>query len=190
MGAAVAGLLLTGGASRRLGQDKAEVRVEGERLVDRSARLLAAVTHPVLEVGPGYTRLVRVDEGTARRGPLAAVAAAVPALPSGVATLVLAVDMPRLTPALLAALVAHPSPHTVVPVDGSGRLQVLCARYSPEALAGAALAVAGGKRAMAALLDAAPYVTEGPQWWAPLAAPGTDPFADIDTPADLPPSEL
>jgi molybdopterin-guanine dinucleotide biosynthesis protein A len=179
----VAALLLTGGASSRLGQDKATLIVGGERLCDRAARLLTEVAAPALEVGPGYTSLPAVDEGPERRGPLAAVAAGGAALPAGMAALVLAVDMPYVTEPLLAALAHHPSPLTVVPVDASGRLQPLCARYSPAALITAARLVAAGRRAMAALLDAEPHVTLDAEIWAPLAGPA--PFADVDTPADL-----
>ena len=186
---AVAALLLTGGASRRLGTDKAEVVVDGEQLATRTARLLAQVAHPVLEVGPGYTSLPRVDDGGDRPGPLAAVAAGAaalvrtPGVAAGTPTLVVAVDMPGLTAALLDALAQHPSACTVVPVDAGGHLQVLCARYSADALGSAHILVAQGRRAMAALRDGTPYVTFGPDAWEPLA--GADAFADVDTPDDL-----
>ena len=179
----VAALLLTGGASSRLGQDKATVILDGERLCDRTARLLAGVAAPVLEVGPGHTGLPVVDEGEDRMGPLAAVAAGVALLPAGAAAIVLAVDMPAVTTALLRMLADHPSPSPVVPVDGTGRLQPLCARYSPTALAAAPRLVAAGKRAMGALLDADTHVILGADVWEPLAGPA--PFADVDTPDDL-----
>ena len=46
------GLLLTGGASRRLGTDKATIVWQGETLAVRAAVVLAQVCAPVLEVGP------------------------------------------------------------------------------------------------------------------------------------------
>jgi len=48
-----AGVLLTGGSSRRLGFDKATVMVGDETLAERAARVLSAVCSPVIEVGPG-----------------------------------------------------------------------------------------------------------------------------------------
>src|SRR5712692_6470867 len=72
---ALAALLLTGGSSRRMGQPKAAIVVDGTSLADRTAALLALVSDPVIEVGPGYTNLVRVQESPAGGGPLAAVAA-------------------------------------------------------------------------------------------------------------------
>ena len=71
----VSGLLLTGGASRRLGRDKATLVVHGERFADRGARVLGTVCTPVLEVGPGVSDLPAVREEPAGAGPLAALAA-------------------------------------------------------------------------------------------------------------------
>ena len=53
----VAGLLLTGGSSRRMGRDKAELVVAGERLADHAARELTGACEPVLEIGPGRSEL-------------------------------------------------------------------------------------------------------------------------------------
>ena len=50
-------LLLTGGASRRMGTDKATIEFRGETLAARAARVLAEVCDPVIEVGTGVTRL-------------------------------------------------------------------------------------------------------------------------------------
>lgn len=61
-GGTCAGLLLTGGASRRMGADKALLEIGGRRLADRGASVLAAVCHPVLEVGPGVSGLPAVRE--------------------------------------------------------------------------------------------------------------------------------
>ena len=58
----LAGVLLTGGASRRMGTDKARLVVDGETLAARSARVLAAVCEPVIEVGPGVSGLPAVEE--------------------------------------------------------------------------------------------------------------------------------
>ena len=172
---AVAGLLLTGGASRRLGQDKATLLLDGERLCDRAARLLSAVADPVIEVGPQRTALDAVREDPPGQGPLTAMAAGAAALPAGTPAIVLAVDMPRVTVDLLRALAEHPADGCVVPVAG-GHRQTLCARYSVDALMAAPQLVAQGARAMAALLDVVP-VTELPF--------DADLFADIDTPDDL-----
>jgi molybdopterin-guanine dinucleotide biosynthesis protein A len=181
----VAGLLLTGGASRRLGTPKAAAQRAGERLADRSARVLGAVATPVLEVGPGWSALDAVCEEPAGSGPLAALAAGGAALAArGLgdrATLVLAVDLPFVDPPVLRTLADAPDADAVVPrVDG--RAQPLCARYSPVALAAASTLVATGARAMHALLEVVDVRWLDDADWGTATTART--FFDVDTPAD------
>jgi molybdopterin-guanine dinucleotide biosynthesis protein A len=182
-----AGLLLTGGASRRLGRDKATVVVGGERLVDRAARLLAGVARPVIEVGPGRSRLPWVLEDDPGSGPLAAVAAGASLLQRGGhrgPALVLAVDLPLVTEGLLALLAGHPSTGCVVPVDGAGYPQPLCARYSAAALSAASGLSAAGFTSPRALLERTAVTWLPPPAWS-AAAGSAHPFADVDTDEDL-----
>jgi molybdenum cofactor guanylyltransferase len=177
---ACAGLLLTGGASRRMGRDKASLIVPGESscLARRTACLLEQVAGPVLEVGPGYSRLPRVVEVPAGGGPLAAVAAGWARLAaSGWSgrVLVIATDLPLLTVDLLRWLVGHPSPRSVVPtVDG--RVQPLCARYRAADLSVAGQLVKEGRRAMRDLVHAVRPARSEPPYRASLR--------DVDTPED------
>jgi molybdopterin-guanine dinucleotide biosynthesis protein A len=182
--ARVAGLLLTGGASRRLGTDKARLVLDGETLAARAERMLSAVCHPVIEVGVGTTALPVVSEQPAGGGPLAAIAAGGEALRERGhhgAAIVLAVDFPNVTEALLALLRDWPGEPTAVPID-RGNLQVACARYGGDALLAAHSLVLGGVRALRAVLDVvdADVITEAT--WQAVAAP--DAFADVDTRAD------
>jgi molybdopterin-guanine dinucleotide biosynthesis protein A len=179
------GLLFTGGASSRLGFTKAELRRDGERFVDRGARVLGAVCDDVIEVGTGFGALPTVHEDPPGAGPLAALAAGAAALRDRGhvdSVLVLAVDLPFVEPALLAWLGSHPAPGSVVPrVEGIA--QSVCARYSPDALSTARALVGAGERSMRALLDTVDvtYVDEA-EWSVVCAARA---FADIDTPEDL-----
>jgi len=178
----VAGLVLTGGGSRRFGSPKADVRVDGERLADRTARVLAAIATPSVEVGPGYSHLDAVMEDPAGAGPLAATVAGARALAARGAgdrdVLVVAVDLPFLDPAFLRLLAAAAPADAVVP-RVEGRAQPLCARYSTAALALADTLVAAGERAMRALLDGLDVRWIDPhEWGAVTAAPC---FADVDT---------
>ena len=180
----VAGLLLTGGASRRLGVDKAALVLDGETLARRAASVLTAVCEPVFEVGPGVTDLAVVDEGRRHRGPLVALSAGGEALRrrghAGPA-IVLAVDLPRVDVSLLALLRDWPGAPTAVP-EVDGRLQTACARYGAEALVAAESLVAGGLRRLHDLLDVVEVDRLGPDAWGEVATPET--FCDLDTPAD------
>lgn len=159
------GILLTGGASRRLGRDKARLPM-ARHVADV---LREALDGPVIEVGAGTTGLPCVADDSGE-GPLAALALVPPA-----DSVVLACDLPRVTVALVQALAACPG--TAVPVVG-GRAQPLCARYSIDALALVPALVAAGERRMTALLDAVEV-----EWLHALAP--DEQFADVDTPADL-----
>ena len=159
--AQVAGVILTGGASRRLGRDKAAL------FAPRVAEVLSRVADPVLEIGPGRTSLTAI--GDPGRGPLAALACA-PARD----TLVLACDLPRITIDVLAWLADHAG--TVVP-GVEGRAQYRCARYS-EATLRLAAHIDGAR--MTDLLDAADDVS-----YLDASAWPADIFADVDTPDDL-----
>jgi molybdopterin-guanine dinucleotide biosynthesis protein A len=184
--AETAGLLLTGGSSRRMGRDKAALTIGGVRLVDRAQAVLAAVCYPVLEVGPGWSSLDAVREEPPGAGPLAAVAAGGAALRSrghpGPA-LVLAVDLPNVDEPLLRFLADFPGQTTVVPFVG-GHPQPLCARYAADALAAAGTLAAEGETSMRALLGSLPEVQwAGPRMWGSVATETA--FLDVDTPEDL-----
>jgi len=179
---ATAGLLLTGGGSRRLGAPKAELRLNGERLADRGARVLTAVCPTALEVGPGTSSLPVVSEDPPGAGPLAAVVAGSSSLAERGArgpVVVLAVDAPFVGVHLLRWLVEHPAPGAVVP-RVAGRAQPLCARYAPADLAIAADLLAGGATAMRDLLAAATVTYADEDAWGVVASERT--FLDVDTP--------
>jgi molybdenum cofactor guanylyltransferase len=178
-----AALLLTGGASRRMGTDKASLVVAGGPLAPLIAALLQCVADPVIEVGPGNTTLPCTREVPPGSGPLAAMAAGAAQLRDRHhegPVLVVATDLPGLTEEYLRLLADHSVPgpdHSVIPRDGTGRAQPLCARYSPTALACAQELLAAGHRSMKALLARVPVV------WIDAGADGV--LLDIDTPDDL-----
>jgi len=186
---ALGGLLLTGGASRRMGEDKALIEVGGRRLVDHAAALLTAVADPVIEVGPGWSGLPAVREDPPGSGPLAALGAGAASLRAAGhdgAVLVLAVDMPRVGVELLRLLAGRPGTATAVPRAG-GHPQPMCARYGPDVLAAVDERLAAGGRSLRDLLEtlavsgAVSWVE--PEEWEPVAGP--EAFADVDTPEDL-----
>ena len=186
----VAGLLLTGGASRRMGTDKALIEVGGQLLVDRAAAVLSAVASPVVEVGPGWSALPAVREDPPGSGPLAALAAGAAELRRlghDGPVLVLAVDMPRVTVELLRFLAERAGPPATAVPRAGGHPQPMCARYGPDVLAAIDERLATGGRSLRDLLEslAVPGAVAWvePEEWEPVAGPGA--FADVDTPEDL-----
>jgi molybdopterin-guanine dinucleotide biosynthesis protein A len=178
------GLLFTGGASERFGSPKAELTVNGERLADRGARLLLDVCDVALEVGPGYSSLPAVREEPPGSGPLAALAAGGAELVARGAAdqvLVLAVDLPFVTRALLEYLRDHPTVDSVVPrIDGVA--QPLCARYAPDARLTAVVLVRDGARAMKVLLGTTSVTWIDEDEWTRVAP--LDALVDVDTRED------
>ncbi|MBO9707893.1 MAG: NTP transferase domain-containing protein [Caulobacter sp.] len=106
-------IVLTGGASSRMGADKALLEWDGRRAVDRVAALArAAGAATVLTVGRDHG-LPHVADDTPGAGPVGGVLAGARALSEGGVSegrlermLVLAVDAPTIAPADLAPLLA------------------------------------------------------------------------------------
>jgi molybdopterin-guanine dinucleotide biosynthesis protein A len=180
-------LVLAGGAGRRLGgADKATIEIGGQTLLDRTiaavaaARTLVIAGPPRVTVAPGTDRVRWCREQPPGGGPVAGLAAGLAHL-DGDLVVVLAVDMPRVAPAvpaLLAALATGPSEAAAsVLVDAHGRRNFLAAAWRRAALeaavaalpdaAGAAMRVLYGERTVVEVTD--------PDGWG----------ADIDTVADF-----
>jgi molybdopterin-guanine dinucleotide biosynthesis protein A len=184
-----AAAVLAGGASRRMGRDKATLAVGGVALAAGVLAAAAEVADPVVLVAPeghparGLSPRVVTDPG---EGPLAALAAALAALEAD-HVLVLAGDHPGLAVELLAQLVALAPGGEAVACRRGPRLEPLVAVYRrAPALAAAPAPRAGpaGRRSLLGLLaDLDTVVVEEPQWR--TLDPGGRSFVDLDDPGDL-----
>ena len=104
-------LILSGGGSVRMGEDKGAADWLGLRAVDRVARLARAVgAEAVITVGATDYGLAHVVEDPPGSGPVGGVLAGIAALSDCDRALVLAVDAPTLLPDDLAPLLAQPGP--------------------------------------------------------------------------------
>jgi molybdopterin-guanine dinucleotide biosynthesis protein A len=150
----VSAALLLGGASTRMGTDKALLRVGGVPAATQLARLLADRFADVLLVGgapPAEAPGRRVSDAPGPRCALRGLASALAAAREP-RVLVLATDLMAMTPDVLLGLVAFPEAEAVVP-RAAGFAQPLCALYRREpALAAARECLASGTLALAALL--------------------------------------
>ena len=160
----VLGVVLAGGRSRRYGVDKSGVPVGGVPMARRVVDAVSAVTGEVVVVSPRPVPGVE-EGGPVRRiadrvpgaGPLAGLHAALleARARDRDAVLLLACDLPLVTPGLLGALLAHRGGAPVVaPRTSGGRLQLLCATYSVAILPEVEARLDGADRSMYGLFDA------------------------------------
>lgn len=138
-------VLLTGGGGVRLGgADKAGIEIGGETLLEHALRATVA-SDEVVVVGPRVPTSRPVTwtrEDPVGGGPAAGLLAGLDALGRRADLVcVLAVDMPRVTPATLARLVdavrAEPDADGAVLVDPDGHRQYLAAVYRYDGLTSA-----------------------------------------------------
>jgi molybdenum cofactor guanylyltransferase len=179
------GVVLAGGAGRRIGGDKAVVGLAGRPLLEYPLQALRRALGEVAVVAKHSTVLPALGadvavwlEADEPRHPLTGVVQALRNA-QGRPVVVVAGDMPLVTADLLAALVraeidAHPPAPALVP-RAAGRLQPLCARYEPAA------------RDALAAFDAAAPATEtvlalGP---AILEWPDEQAFFNVNAPEDV-----
>lgn len=167
-------MVLTGGASRRMGRTKALVEVDGVPMASRVAAALRSVGCATVvaaggdaeELAPLGLDLVPdvVTGAVAGEGPLAGVLAVLerfvavdpsaeirPDVPPDV--FVVACDLPYLDPLDLGALVEHRSSGADVVVARTQFLEPTCAIWSPSALPHLRVAFAAGVRALYRAMD-------------------------------------
>ena len=185
----VAAAVLAGGASRRMGRDKATLAVGGVELASLTLAAAARVADPVVLVAPeGHParRLAAAPVTDPGEGPLAALAAALGAQDTG-HVLVLAGDHPGLRVELLAHLAGLAARGEAVACRRGPRLEPLVAVYrrAPAlALARARLAEEAGNHSLTGLLAGLrTLVVEEPRWRA--LDPDGRSFVDLDDSADL-----
>lgn len=137
--ASISGAVLLGGASRRMGRDKARLEIAGVAGATRLARLLSSLFEDVVLVGgepPADAPGRRAADPEGPRSSLRGLAGALEAARAE-RVLVVATDLLLVTPDLLLALVAWPEADAVVPRPPHGA-QPLCALYRRERVLSAA----------------------------------------------------
>jgi molybdopterin-guanine dinucleotide biosynthesis protein A len=149
------GVVLAGGASQRLGSDKAELRLKGEPLWQRQLDVLrkAGASRVVLVRRPGQAAPPGVEcwrDGTEGAGPLRGLRAALaPRLAPWVA--VLAVDMPGINPAWFRWLGKFCGPGIGAMACHPGAYEPLAAIYPAEALEAVESHLAGEDQSLQSL---------------------------------------
>lgn len=148
--ALVAGVVLAGGASRRMGRDKALIAVDGIPMVVRVASVLRdAGCDPVAVVGGdtdalGALGLTVVPDEHPGAGPLGGIITALRWASGPV--IVTACDLPHLDPVTVRAVIA--APPAEVAVATTDRVEPLLARWDHSALTALTAAHDAGERAV------------------------------------------
>lgn len=136
------GAVLAGGGSRRMGQDKARLELEGRSLVERAADCLRQHLREVVIVSARigdhpHPEVQEIADRYRDRGPLGGIHAALEHA-HGRAVFVLACDLPRVGPELVGfvleearSVFEQDGGPGVLAVEMAGREQPLCAVYSP-----------------------------------------------------------
>jgi len=187
------GVMLAGGRSRRFGSNKALARVEGCRLIELPARVLATIFSRLLLVTNSpelYSFLdwAMVPDLLPGAGPLAGIQTALhhAATPY---IFVTGCDMPTLDPKLIAYLCERAAGYDVVlPVTDAGS-EPLHAVYSRNALPQIDAALAVGVRKIQEGLKSLRVLEIGPETLAGFGDSPARSFGNINTVADLPKKE-
>ena len=193
MSQAFAAVLLAGGRSRRMGQDKAMLPLpDGRRLWERQLAVLRAlgpaeifISGPAREGFPSDVPLL-ADE-VPGLGPLAGIAAALKAMHTP-RLVVLAVDLPTMTTAFLRGLLeeepAFSSTPGVVPQAADGFFEPLAAVYARPSLPWAEAQLRNGERALQTFVRL--LIDKGLAVVHPVADADASLFTNWNQPQDLP----
>lgn len=150
----IIGIVLAGGASRRMGRDKAALPVGDAPLALRAAHRLAAVCPGVAVADRGrglVSGFPSLPDGPGA-GPAAGLLGAALAYP-GRSLLALACDLPGVPTALLAGLAGFGGTFDWAAPRWQGGIEPLCALYGPAALAALARRVDAGRMALHGLAE-------------------------------------
>jgi CTP:molybdopterin cytidylyltransferase MocA len=180
----VVGLVLAAGEGRRLGRPKALIEIDGERLVDRAARMLreggctavTVVAGAVPLVVPGAHVVTNPDWARGMATSLRRGLAALPAAADGV--VISLVDQPGIGSAAVARVVdalRAGAPAAVAVYAGTPRNPVGLSRDHWAGAAGSATGDTGARR----------YLAEHPDLATPVEVGDVADPADIDTAEDL-----
>lgn len=178
----VLGAVLTGGMSKRMGQDKANVLVGDRTMLEMVGSALRAIADHTILLGSEREGWEAWPDSVHSQGPLAGIATALSRMDEE-HLLVVAVDHPFVRIETLRQLTDLASGLPVVPVDEHGVRQVTCAVY-PRGVADEARdeATAGGS--IQSLLDRVSFRPVPPDEWQPWGEDGRS-WYSTDDPTSL-----
>ena len=177
--------VLAGGQSRRMGRDKALLPLGGQTLIERVLAAAHPLGYPGLIVGdPAAHAHLGLPVHPDRRpglGPLGGLYTALDATAAPV--LLLACDLPFLTPAFLSHLAERRGPQQAVVPHTDAGLQPLCALYEPSCMAAVQAAIEADQLGLRGLLRNLSLDLVRERDWRPYDERGLL-FANLNSPAE------
>ena len=159
MAPALCGLVLAGGSSRRMGQDKAAItNSDGKSWLESTVAMLEPLCSEVYvscqhsDDDPLRSRFPCILDDGPSEGPLTGITSAHRRFPQN-RWLVLAVDLPNMIPEALARIIRHAETVSTIATSSRG-LEPLCGVYCPELLAALTTAFRAGERSVLRGLEA------------------------------------
>jgi molybdopterin-guanine dinucleotide biosynthesis protein A len=186
----LAGVVLCGGRSTRMGQSKAWLPIAGELLLLRILRVLGEVLSPVVVVAAPGQDLPPLPPAVAvyrdpveGRGPLQGLAVGLQALTGRAeAAMVVSCDVPLLQSAFVRRMIALLGEAAICVPQAEGRLHPLSGVYRVEVAPVAERLLAAGKLRVMDLFDEVPTrIVSAEELGSPLLAS----LRNVNTPADL-----
>lgn len=131
--AKIVGIVLSGGKSSRMGQEKGLVEYKGKALIEYSIDTLKPLCHELVistaNNAYSYLALPMVADEIPDCGPIGGISACMNAV-EGDIYLVISCDVPHVPSQLFADLLEQLKGHAIIPIDETGRKQPLAACYA------------------------------------------------------------
>ncbi len=184
----IAAVLLAGGQSRRMGRDKALLSVNGIQLVQRISDRLHELTQEVILSASdpsaySFLRLPSVPDRFRDQGPMAGLHAGM-LHTTRPCVLLVACDLPRVTPALLRCLIRQRHGYDIViPVTAGDRPHPVCALYRLTCISAIDRNLRAGENRLISLLDEPCLQVR--RWHIREDGFAEDELSDLDRPEDL-----
>jgi molybdopterin-guanine dinucleotide biosynthesis protein A len=180
----VTGIVLCGGRSTRMGQDKGAMPFGGDTMLERVTTILRGLCGDVIVVGRQDQQLpietTNVHDQVEDLGPLAGLAAGLSASTTDL-NIVIACDMPLVNPVVLQRMVTMIGDHDACVAMVEGHASALCGVYRSRVASEAQALLDAGERRVMRLLDQVKTKRVDAAAFRDID-PDLDTFLSVDTP--------
>jgi molybdopterin-guanine dinucleotide biosynthesis protein A len=173
-------IVLCGGRSTRMGEDKAALPFGDETMLARITRIVHGISDEVIIVGRRDQHAINIHDAVEDQGPLAGIAAGLAASKTDL-NIVVACDMPLINPAVLQRLVTLIGDHDACVAMVDGHASALCGVYRSRVAKDAQALLDAGERRVMRLLDQVPTKRVDAAAFRDID-PDLNTFVSVDTP--------